>query len=381
MPVTDQDLQRVVEAIDHLNATLKDLMSALQVSDFERPSVHTGVLDSSKKPSLTVRPAVDEADASLRKSKVSAKTKKPEPKSAMDPELQNSLNAVNKQDLFLIAKELGLQVPKKLTKPDLVSVIGNEGAEKLEAVLVNIQPPDKVEDPKPKTTKSTTQKQKKAESRNWTASIFKEWPKYALIELGMQLGVTHLFRISKKALIDKMLQESDEHIDLAYKTHWQEVKEVESTADAQVWEASDFEEFSREDLGSMASYLNIETRKKPRQRLIKQILETGTDRINQGFELLWPALNSNAATATTSNHAANRTKPTKPESKTKLEPDDSDIRRDLENLDRAFLVDVSKELKLKTSRQTKKDLVKNILACSIDEITKAFNQVTPNATG
>ena len=363
----DQELKGLLESVNSMRSTLQDLTS----------------IDSSERqqPSLTVLPVIDE-EPSLTPEKKPAKQAKPKQEKAVPTPtaIEEKIPvATEESDLFrkLLSEEkvavlvelsnrLKLSLAKSLKKEAIIEALLGEllkDQEKFQKIFDAFSAEQAQPTPLPKTPKPPVKKVvKKKQPRQWTQRIFSSWPKYALIELGQQIGITHLYRIDKDALIAKMLAVGDEEIDLAFQTHWNEVKVLESSDSDTVFSKSDFEGFSTQEvsdvLTTMISKEKIAGKRK--SSLVKMLLEQPTESILAGFDKVWPENGKNGSSSTKTEKAVETNESLKPL---------------LQDIGPEDLINVGKELKIKTEKLSLDQLLDSILACPNQKITDALEFV------
>jgi len=363
----DQELKGLLESVNSMRSTLQDLTS----------------IDSSERqqPSLTVLPVIDE-EPSLTPEKKPAKQAKPKQEKAVPTPtaIEEKIPvATEESDLFrkLLSEEkvavlvelsnrLKLSLAKSLKKEAIIEALLGEllkDQEKFQKIFDAFSAEQAQPTPLPKTPKPPVKKVvKKKQPRQWTQRIFSSWPKYALIELGQQIGITHLYRIDKDALIAKMLAVGDEEIDLAFQTHWNEVKVLESSDSDTVFSKSDFEGFSTQEvsdvLTTMISKEKIAGKRK--SSLVKMLLEQPTESILAGFDKVWPENGKSGSSSTKTEKAVETNESLKPL---------------LQDIGPEDLINVGKELKIKTEKLSLDQLLDSILACPNQKITDALEYV------
>ena len=363
----DQELKGLLESVNSMRSTLQDLTS----------------IDSSERqqPSLTVLPVIDE-EPSLTPEKKPAKQAKPKQEKAVPTPtaIEEKIPvATEESDLFrkLLSEEkvavlvelsnrLKLSLAKSLKKEAIIEALLGEllkDQEKFQKIFDAFSAEQAQPTPLPKTPKPPVKKVvKKKQPRQWTQRIFSSWPKYALIELGQQIGITHLYRIDKDALIAKMLAVGDEEIDLAFQTHWNEVKVLESSDSDTVFSKSDFEGFSTQEvsdvLTTMISKEKIAGKRK--SSLVKMLLEQPTESILAGFDKVWPENGKSGSSSTKTEKAVETNESLKPL---------------LQDIGPEDLINVGKELKIKTEKLSLDQLLDSILACPNQKITDALEFV------
>lgn len=369
MAIKEKDLEQLIDSIASQAQQLKGLVDGLQdlvkvVGDL------TQTLQSTESSLSVDGKNARRAVISTGDEDVSSQTDEgvPSVEDTVDEQLiffQSEFSKLPKSSLVQIAEELKLKHPKSIRKPDLISQILAQDSTNIERSLTALLEAQAGKDMSAATTPVSSE-----EPRDWNMELFKQWPKNALIELGQQLGLTHLFRISKDELVSKVLSRSDADIDLAFTTHWSEVNKSDSVVDdSEIWTREDFKELKTSEIKGIAENLGIEAGRKRRDRLITLTLERDSQDIIDAWLKLWPRVDGETTkVAKPSVRAKGRkkkaTKPAEPQI-------------DFGSLTRAELVNLGKELNLKTSRLTKKEMENGILACSMDDITKAFYKLWP----
>ena len=367
MAIKEKDLEKLIDSIanqaQQLNGLvvgLQDLVGAVKALTETLHTAGSGLAVDGKNSSLAVVPAVDVAEASQSKETV------PTDADTVDEQLvffQNEFSKLPRASLFQIAQELELKHAKSIRKPALISQILAQDSDKIEQSLTTFLLNTQAEED----SVSAAPNLSVDEDRDWNVDLFKQWPKNALIELGQQLGLTHLFRISKDELVSKVLSKSDADIDIAFTTHWSEVEKSDSVVeDSEVWTRDDFKELKTAEIKGIAENLGIEAGRKRRDRLITLTLEKDSQEIIDAWLKLWPRVDG---------EPSKTRKPRTQKRSAKKKATESQI--DFDSLSRTELANLGKELKLKTGRLTKKQLEEGILACSKDDITKAFLKLWP----
>lgn len=366
MAIKEKDLEKLIDSIASqaqqltgLVDGLKNLVSAVQALTQTLQASEPDVVVGEKNSSLAVLPAHEVVEPAQVTRTV------PTAADTVDEQLsffQEEFSKLSKSSLVQIAQELELKHAKSIRKPDLISQILAQDSVKIEESLTALLNTQATEG-----SVGEDRIDRIDEDRDWNVDLFRQWPKNALIELGQQLGLTHLFRISKDELVTKVLSKSDSDIDLAFTTHWSEVEKSDSVVkDSEIWTKDDFKELKTAEIKGIAENLGIETGRKRRDRLITLTLEKDSQEIIDAWLKLWPRVGGEPSKAT---------KPVvQKRSNTKKVPE-SQI--DFDSLSRTELVNLGKELNLKTGRLTKKELEKGILACSKDDITNAFLKLWP----
>ena len=365
MAIKEKDLEKLIDSIasqaqqlSGLVVGLQDLVGAVKSLTDALHAAGSGLTVDGKNPSLAVLPALDEAESTQTKETV------PTDADGVDEQLiffQNEFSKLPKASLVQIAQELELKHPKSIRKPALISQILAQDSVKLEQSLTTLLNTQATEDSVGGDTDLGVD-----EDRDWNVDLFKQWPKNALIELGQQLGLTHLFRISKDELVSKVLSKTDADIDLAFTTHWSEVENSDSVVeDSEVWTRDDFKELKTTEIKGIAENLGIDTGRKRRDRLITLTLEKDSQEIIDAWLKLWPRVDGEPSKA----------KPAAQKRGRKKKATESQI--DFDSLSRTQLVNLGKELELKTGGLTKKQLEEGILARSKDDITNAFLKLWP----
>lgn len=366
MAIKEKDLEKLIDSIasqaQQLNGLvvgLQDLVGAVKALTETLHAAESGIVVDGKNSSLAVVPALDVAETTQPKETV------PSAADTVDEQLiffQNEFSKLPRASLIQIAQELELKHAKSIRKPALISQILAQDSDKLEQSLTTLLNTQAAE-----ASVGDTPEFSVDEDRDWNVDLFRQWPKNALIELGQQLGLTHLFRISKDELVSKVLSKSDADIDLAFTTHWSEVEKSDSVVeDSEVWTRDDFKELKTAEIKGIAENLGIEAGRKRRDRLITLTLEKDSQAIIDAWLKLWPRVGGEPSKAT---------KPASEKRSAKKKATESQI--DFDSLSRSELANLGKELKLKTGRLTKKQLEEGILACSKDDITNAFLKLWP----
>ena len=376
MPGKDQQL---IQALQRLEAPLKAFESTIQsvlvavnaaIEDIQSSMAETKPKAKAKK--------VDVKDKQVKVEKTEQTQPKEDELDSTETEyfeqtefFKNEISKLPRTNLQKIADDLKIKYTKRVRNSTLISQILSQDWVQLEESLTRLVESQAKQEIVPDTEIVTPEKPKTSEgSRVWDRTLLEQWPKSTLVELCQQIGITHLFRISKRELVDKVLAVDEADIELALTTHWPEVKKVDSAEEDQtVWRADDLSELTSDEIKELANRLKVNTQRRRREHITKDILASEVSKIMDAWSKIWP-----------SNEEKKIVLPEEsPEQKSDSKANSESAAKtiDLRSLTRDELVTIARELGLVTGRLKKEQLAEAILNCSMDDITRTFFKLWP----